>query len=268
MFFALSKTLGVMALPTNFLIGLGLIGVLLCATRWARLGRRLAITAIVLLAIFGFSPFGNLLLYSLESRFPSWNADLGAPDGIIVLGGPIDADLSAEHGVPVVRSAADRIIAGAALARRYPNARFVFTGGSANLISNDAREADYAGAVFESLGVAKSRLILERRSRNTYENAVFTADMVKPRPGERWLLVTSAYHMPRSIGLFRKAGFAVEAYPVDWRVGRDWTDVLAFTPIANDGLARTDLGLREWMGLVAYRLTGKIDTLLPGPDAH
>ena len=268
MFFALSKTLGVMALPTNFLIGLGIFGALLCASRWARLGRRLVITAIVLLAIFGFSPLGSLLLYPLESRFPPWNAASGAPDGIIVLGGPIDADLSVQHEVPVVRSAADRIIAGATLARQYPKARFVFTGGSPNLIANDAREADYASAIFESLGIAKSRLIMERRSRNTYENAQFTADMVKPKRGERWLLVTSAYHMPRSVGLFRKAGFTVEPYPLDWRVGSSWSDVLALDTIANDGLGRTDLGLREWMGLIAYRLTGKIDALLPGPDAH
>src|SRR5580704_19054263 len=185
-----------MALPTNFLIGVGIIGALLCATRWAQLGRRLAITAIVLLAIFGFSPLGNLLLYPLESRFPPWNAALGAPDGIIVLGGPIDADLSVQHDVPVVRSAADRIIAGVALARQYPNARFVFTGGSANLISNDAREADYASAIFESLGIAKSRLIMERRSRNTLENAEFSKALAAPKQGERWLLVTSAYHMP------------------------------------------------------------------------
>src|SRR5260221_1354410 len=219
LFFVLSKTLGIMLLPTNFLIGVGLVGVILLATRFARLGRNLAVASVVLLAICGFSPLGNLMLYPLEQRFPPWDTARGAPDGIIVLGASIEAELSAAHGTPVVQSAADRIIAAAALAHRYPNARIVFSGGSANLISNDAREADYAGAIFESLGIAKSRLIMERRSRNTQENAEFSKTLVAPKDGERWLLVTSAFHMPRSIGLFRKAGFAVEPYPVDWRVG-------------------------------------------------
>ena len=114
---------------------------------------------------------------------------------------------------------------------RYPNARVVFSGGSANLISNDAREADFAGAIFESLGIDKSRLIMERRSRNTQENAEFSKALVAPKDGERWLLVTSAFHMPRSVGLFRKAGFAVEPYPVDWRVGGRG-DLLTFSNVA------------------------------------
>jgi uncharacterized SAM-binding protein YcdF (DUF218 family) len=220
--------------------------------------------SVLLLVVCGLSPLGNLLLYPLEQRFPPWDAGRGAPDGIIVLGASIEADLSAAHGSPVVRSAPDRIIAAAALAHRYPNARIVFSGGSANLISNDAREADFAGAVFESLGIAKSRLIMERGSRNTLENAQFSKALVAPKDGERWLLVTSAFHMPRSVGLFRKAGFAVEPYPVDWRVGgRD--DLMALSNVVVEGLARTDLAVREWMGLIAYRLTGKTDELLPGP---
>jgi uncharacterized SAM-binding protein YcdF (DUF218 family) len=223
--------------------------------------------SVVLLAICGFSPVGNLVLYPLEQRFPPWDALHGAPDGIVVLGASIDTDLSVAHGTAVVRSAADRIIAAAALARRYPNARIVFTGGSANLLSNDAREADYAGAIFESLGIAKTRLIMERRSRNTLENAEFSKALVAPKPGERWLLVTSAYHMPRSVGLFRKAGFVVEPYPVDWRVGGRG-DLISFTNIAVDGLGRTDLAVREWIGLTAYRATGKIDELLPGPSLN
>jgi uncharacterized SAM-binding protein YcdF (DUF218 family) len=266
LFFALSKTLGVMALPTNFMIGLGMLGALLCATRWAWFGRRLMIAAFVLLAVCAYSPLGNLLLYPLESRFPPWTPAGGAPDGIIMLGGSIDADLSAAHGTPVVRSAADRIIAGALLARRYPNARVVFTGGSADLIFDEAREADFASTIFEGLGIDKSRLIMERSSRNTYENAIFTRDLLQPKPGEHWLLVTSAFHMPRSVGLFRKAGFPVEAYPVDWHVGRSTADILSFTQFAHEGLSRTDIGMREWMGLVAYWLRGRIDSLLPGPE--
>src|ERR1700730_6809070 len=144
-----------MLLPTNFLLGVGLIGAILLATRFAPLGRRLMLVSVALLAICGFSPLGNWLLYPLEQRFPPWDAARGAPDGIVVLGGPIDADLSAAHGVAVVSAAGDRLIAAAALARRYPNARLVYTGGSANLISNDAKEADYATALFESLGVSK-----------------------------------------------------------------------------------------------------------------
>ena len=105
---------------------------------------------------------------------------------------------------------------------------------------------------------------MERRSRNTLENAEFSRDLVNPKPGERWLLITSAFHMPRSVGLFRKAGFAVEPYPVDWRTG-DRFDLAAFSTVGADGLTRTDTGIREWMGLIAYRLAGKIDQLLPGP---
>jgi uncharacterized SAM-binding protein YcdF (DUF218 family) len=265
LFFVLSKTLGIMLLPTNFLVGLGLIGAILLATRWARAGRRLAVTALVLLALAAFSPLGNLLLYPLEQRLPPWDPKQGEPDGIIVLGGSIDADLSVAHGAAVVRSAPDRIIVAASLAHRYPNARIIFSGGSARLISNDAREADFAAALFESLGVAKSRLIMERRSRNTLENAEFSKVLAAPKPGERWLLVTSAFHMPRSVGLFRKAGFVVEPYPVDWRVG-GWDDLFAFSNQATDGLGRTETAVREWAGLIAYRVTGKIDELFPGPS--
>ncbi len=264
MFFLLSKTLGAMLLPTNLLIGVGVVGSILLLTRLASLGRKLVIASVLLLVVCGLSPLGTLLLYPLESRFPPWDAGRGAPDGIIVLGASIEADLAVAHGTPVVRGAPDRIISAAALALRYPNARIVFSGGSANLISNDAREADFAGAVFESLGVAKSRLIMERRSRNTVENAEFSKALVVPKAGERWLLVTSAFHMPRSVGLFRKAGFAVEPYPVDWRVGGPG-DLLSFTNVAVDGLGRTDLGVREWVGLIAYWATGKIDDLFPAP---
>jgi uncharacterized SAM-binding protein YcdF (DUF218 family) len=265
LFFLLSKTLGIMLLPTNLLIGVGIAGAIMLVTRFASLGRKLLVVSVALLAICGFSPLGNWLLYPLESRFPPWDAARGAPDGIVVLGGSIDADLSFAHGGAVVRAAPDRVIAAAELANRYPKTRIIFTGGSANLISNDAREADYVTEIFDGLGISKERLTLERRARNTQENAELAKALAAPKNGERWLLVTSAYHMPRSVGLFRKAGFAVDPYPVDWHVGRR-ADLLRFSNVSADGLGRVDVSTREWLGLFAYRLTGKIDTFFPGPQ--
>ena len=269
MFFALSKTIGIMLLPTNFLIGIALAGLLLLPTRLARLGRKLVFASIGLLAICGFSPLGNLLLYPLESRFPPWDATQGAsPDGIVVLGGSIDPETSAAHGVAAFRGSVDRLVAAAELAHRYPNARILFSGGNANLVSDDsAKEADYASTVFEGLGIAKERLTMERRSRNTLENAEFSKAMAAPKSGERWLLVTSAYHMPRSIGVFRKFGFAVEPYPVDWLTGGR-ANLLTFSPVAIEGLYRVETAMREWMGLAAYRVSGRTDALFPGPAAE
>ncbi len=265
LFFALSKTVGVMLLPTNLLIGLGVAGLILLLTRFAWAGRKLMIASIALLAICGFSPLGNLMLYPLEARFPPWDATRGAPDGVVVLGGSIEPDLSAARGTAVFTGSVDRIIAVAALAHRYPQARIVFSGGSANLVSDDAaKEADTARAVLERLGVAKDRLLMERQSRNTLENAEFCKAMLAPKPGERWLLVTSAYHMPRSVGAFRRVGFTVEPYPVDWRTGGP-RELMRFSIYAIDGLGRVETAMREWIGLSAYWITGKTAVFFPGP---
>lgn len=265
MFFALSKTIGILLLPVNLLILFGVLGVLLLVTRWARFGRFLLAASMLLLALCGFSPLGNALIYPLETRFPPWDASHGAPDGIVVLGGAIDADPSAAHGEAVFSNSAGRVVAAAILARRYPNMRVLYSGGSANFISDDsAREADYAVQVLEALGVARERLITEPESRNTFEDAFYSKALAAPKPGERWLLVTSAFHMPRAVGVFRKVGFAVEPYPVDWRLmGRG--DLIHFSSSSEDGLSHTNLAVREWMGLLAYRLTGRTDALFPGP---
>lgn len=166
----------------------------------------------------------------------------------------------------VFNASVARVIAAAALAHRYPQARIVFTGGSANLVASDAaKEADYAMPVFESFGITAERLTMERAARNTVENAEFSKALLSPKPGERWLLVTSAYHMPRSIGVFRKAGFAVEPYPTDWRVGGAG-DLLKFSAFSLDGLERVDLAMREWIGLAAYWISGKTGGFFPGPE--
>ena len=264
MFFAFAKILGFFAAPSNIFISLGLLGILLMATRFARAGRRLAVFSVLLLAIAGLSPLGNAIILPLEERFPPWDASRGAPAGIICLGGALDTVVSSTRNDVALNEAAERMTAIAELARRFPQARIVFTGGSGWLIYDGATEAELAARLFASFGIAKERITLEDKSRDTLENARFTKALVQPKPGERWLLVTSAHHMPRSVGLFRAEGFPVEAFPVDYRT-RGAIDMLRpFSPLS-DGLRRTDTAMREWVGLLIYRISGRTDALFPAP---
>lgn len=264
MFFVASKVLGFLAIPSNDLILLGLCGVVLLATPWRRGGVWLTSAAILLFAVIGFSPLGNALILPLENRFPPWDASRGPPTGIVVLGGAISPEISAARNEPQLNEAAERVVAAVELARRYPDARLVYSGGSGGLIFNKAMEADYALILFERLGIPRDRVMIERRSRNTIENARFSKALVHPKPGERWLLVTSAEHMPRAIGCFRKVGFPVEAYPVDWRTGGS-ADLDRLFYKASEGIARVDVATREWAGLLAYWATGRSSALFPGP---
>jgi uncharacterized SAM-binding protein YcdF (DUF218 family) len=238
---------------------------LLSWSRYQRLGRTLLAGAMAALLICGYSPIGKLLLLPLETRFVAWSAAEGEPAGIIVFGGGIEPMMSAAHGSPALSPEGVRIVVAAALARQYPGARVVYAGGSANLIDTEATEADAAAAVLESLGMTRDRLRIERRSRNTQENVEFAKAIANPQPGEQWLLVTSAFHMPRSIGIFRKAGFSVQPYPVDWKT-RGWSNALAPNEDFLNGLVLTNLAVHEWLGLLTYRLTGRISELFPAPD--
>jgi uncharacterized SAM-binding protein YcdF (DUF218 family) len=264
MFFTVSKILGFFALPSNLFIVIGLVGILLLFTRLTRLASWLIVTSLVLIAVAGLSPLGNVLILPLEQRFPPWDASHGAPDGIVVLGGAILPNVSAARGTVAFDQGAGRIIAAAELARRYATAKIIYSGGSNALIFAEATEAEFAVRQLEALGVAHDRIVAEEQSRNTIQNAAFSRLIANPRPGERWLLVTSAFHMPRAMAAFRAVHFPVEAYPVDWRT-RGPID--AATPLASlsDGLRRTDVAMHEWAGLLAYWLTGKTTVLFPAP---
>ncbi len=264
MFFTLSKSLGLLVLPSNLLIEIGIVGLVLLCTRFTRLGSWLVVTSLVFIAIAGLSPLGNDLMIPLEQRFPPWDASHGPPDGIVVLGGAISPEISAFRDTVVLNEAAERITVAAELARRYPNARIVYCGGSNAMWSARALEAPFAVRELEALGVAHDRITAEEQSRNTIENAVYSRLVAQPKAGERWLLITSAFHMPRAIAAFRAAGFDVEAYPVDWRT-RGPRDAARFFDSLSEGLARTDTAAHEWAGLLAYRLTGKTKELFPAP---
>jgi uncharacterized SAM-binding protein YcdF (DUF218 family) len=265
MFFEISKILGFFAQPSNLIIVIGLVGAGLSRTRLVRTGWTLVVASLLLLAVVGFLPVGNALTFALEQRFPPWDDSRGPPDGIVVLGGAISPAVSTARGAPALNEAAERLTVLADLARRFPHARIIFSGGTAALVFREGTEADIAVPLIESFGVARERITAEDRARNTIENALFSRDLAQPKPGERWLLVTSAAHMPRAVGVFRHVGFEVEPYPVDWRTSGVMDLVQPFTSLS-DGLARTDTAAREWIGLIVYWLMGHTSELLPGPQ--
>jgi uncharacterized SAM-binding protein YcdF (DUF218 family) len=267
LFFLVSKIFGALLIPSNLIIAIGAVGLMLTWSRFQSVGRKLIACSLAALLVCGYFPIGTLLLVPLETRFSSWKAEDGEPAGIIILGGGVELVLSAAYGSPVLDYEGSRIVVAAALARRYPNARLVYAGGNPDLFQQEAKEADIAAAIFESLGISRDRLQIERQSRNTDENIRFSKALADPKPGERWLLVTSAFHMPRSLGIFRKVGFVVQPYPVDWKT-LGWPDLFKIQSNFLSGLSLTNLAVHEWIGLIVYRMTGKTNELFPSPDPN
>jgi uncharacterized SAM-binding protein YcdF (DUF218 family) len=264
MFFYLSKIVGFFIQPLNFSILLLVVGLLAIFLGWRRTGLTLDIAAAAILILSAWTSFGAVLLNPLEERFARPAAVPQAVDGIVVLGGGFEGAINKARGGYEMNSGGDRFVEAAILARRYPEAKIVVTGGTGALILEGEGDADTAPRLLTALGVAPERLILENKSRNTHENAVFTKELVTPQAGETWLLVTSAFHMPRSMALFGKAGFEVRPWPVDYRTsGAEGFGV--FRDNAADALQNTTVAIREWIGLLAYWLSGRIDEPFPGP---
>jgi uncharacterized SAM-binding protein YcdF (DUF218 family) len=230
------------------------------------LGRtRLAAAGFLSLLAIGFSPLSYMLLLPLENRFPLPRLEqVGDVKGIIILGGFEDAYGTQARGTLLVGDAAERLTEGVLLAHRLPRARVVFSGGSAAIIGASPSAAGAVANYIIGTGIAADRVILESASRNTRENAVMTYDIVRPKPGERWLLVTSAFHMPRSMGVFRKAGFDVVAWPVDYRT-TGLSDMARATGNLGEGTYHVDISVKELIGLFVYRWRGWTDALWPAP---
>jgi len=270
MFFYLAKVVWFVLQPSTLIALLIGYGAILIWTGWARWGRRFVTIGAILLLIVGLSPLGNALILPLENRFP--RTDLSTPPpptGIIILGGAEDRLVGSARHAPTLNEAGERLLEGAILAKQFPDAKVAFSGGDAGILYKSHSEAEGAAAILTKLGVARDRLILEANARDTYENAVYLKKELTAKgeldPSKRWLLITSAYHMPRSMGAFRQAGFFVEPWPVDYRT-RGKADLTRPFDKVSEGLRRVDTAAREWVGLLAYWITGRTDALFPGPS--
>ena len=255
--FVLSKILWGLVAPGSLLFLL-LCGAFLWHRRRPVLSRRLLGLAMLLLAVPALLPVASWLALPLEQRFPPPQLPARV-DGIIVLGGAIGTEQTGKGVRPALNDASERVTSFVALAQRYPAARLVYSGGSGLVRDQNTREADLAKPLLETLGVDSARVIYERDSRTTWENALYSKKLANPAPGETWLLVTSAWHMPRAVGCFRKVGWNVLPYPVNYLEGRQrWLNLDALGQLHFIALAE-----KEWIGLLVYRLTGRSDTLFP-----
>jgi uncharacterized SAM-binding protein YcdF (DUF218 family) len=265
-FYYLSKVAWFFATPSNLLVSLILLGLILALSRRLQaFGIGLSLVFTLATIALGLLPIASYILLPLEERFPAFRDDGRPVDGIILLGGSVEAADSMSRGSLVANESAERVLDTIQLAHRYPNARILISGGGGTVFGDGAAEAPIVADYFKGIGINPARLLVEDRSRTTAENAVYSRELAKPREGEHWLLVTSAWHMPRAVGVFEKAGFPVVPYPVDFRTAGGAGTHRPFAFIS-DGLRRLDIATKEWAGLIGYYATGRTLRLFPGPQ--
>ncbi len=256
-FFIAAKLVGAfLRLDTWILISL--MGIVLALLRQRhRLALGISAATLVALLTLSIFPLGSLLLQSIEERYPA-NPSLSRVDGIIVLGGGEDLRASSYWRQIQFNEGGDRFAAGLSLARRFPKAKLLFAGGSGalrDLAGPTVSEASIAEQFFLDHGIRPDRLLLEGRSRNTAENARFSLELAAPDDTQTWVLVTSAFHMPRAMRSFETAGWSdLVAWPVDYRtswfagqIGWDLTRNMQILHIA----------IREHIGQLVYQVSGR-----------
>jgi uncharacterized SAM-binding protein YcdF (DUF218 family) len=261
LFFLSSKFIWALLSPDSLLLIMGVGAWLATVARWHQLARRLVSIVALAAILIGFLPVGEWLLAPLENRFPSNVALPPNATGIIVLGGAISPTLSATWNQPELNDAADRLTSFAYLSSLYPNAQLVFTGGNGSMSQQDYPEADSAQILFDQLGLSDKAVLFESQSRNTIENVRNSKRLVQPKPEDAWILVTSAYHMPRSVGVFCKNAWPITPYPVDHRTLSG--QLLRVNYDLSGNLSLLSTAVREWLGLIAYRASGQTSDLLP-----
>lgn len=262
--FAVSKIVWWIVDPANLLLIVLIFATLVsCVQRFQRLGRAVLATATAGAVVISVLPFGTWLLRPLEERFPTIRAVPENLTGVISVGGAVNQFITAERDQVALSGGAERLTAFVALARRHPELRLVYTGGSGSLVRQDLKETTVARRFFTEMGLDPARVTYEGQSRNTFENAVNSAALLRPSEGDQiWMLITSASHMPRTVGAFRKAGFTILPYPVDY-VTR--SRGAKYGAGLRSGLNSLSSGIYEWLGLTAYRILGRTDDLFPGP---
>lgn len=261
LFFYVSKLVWLLFSPDSLLLILIILNLALLYLGKIKYAKRLLTTISLILIIISLFPIGELLLYPLESRFQTNPALPEKIDGIVILSGSEAAKLSHVWKQVELGDAAERNLSFLTLARQYPKAKLIFTGGTGSLTNQKYKGADVAKKLFQQQGFDTARISFERQSRNTYENVIYSKELVKPIKNENWILITTGWHMPRSVGIFCKANWSVIPYPVDHQTNKG--DLFRIDFDLADNLKTLKTAIKEYMGLFAYYFSGKTTSLFP-----
>ena len=251
--FVLSKLLSAITQPV-FWLALWWGAALLMLGRWRRAAGGMLWGGLLVLGLLGFEAIPNALLRPLENRYPVPPPQTVAQQvGVIVLGGATGhPGVYLAHGQVPLGDAAERMTVPLALLRQHPGLSLVFSGGEGRLLATGVSEAELARAFYAEQGVDMRRVTLEGGSRTTRENAQQVARLLGERCRQPWLLLTSAWHMPRAMAEFEALGCSVTAYPVDFKTGA----VTAWSEYSlAHSLLRWQTALHEWLGLWVYGWT-------------
>lgn len=254
MFFALSKLLLFLLKPLTWTAACLIAGLLV---RNPLRKKRLLLGALALLMVFGNAALFNEVMLRWEGYARPLDQP-GQPGTAIVLGGYASWDPVRERGQ--LTEAGDRLFGAVRLYHSGHVRKVLITGGAGDLFQKQRSEATYVRQMLQEAGVPDSAIVTESASRNTHENALFTRQLCDSlKIGGPFCLLTSAAHMPRSLGCFRKAGMEVIPYPQHFisKAGRGYNFQDYVLPSAGI-LFQWEALLKEWMGMLAYKATGKI----------
>ncbi len=252
MSFIALKLLEACLCPSTIILAAAMVGFLLRRSRHASAGTVLLAASLAVQAVIFVLPVDIWVLAPLEDRIPRLVHPPARVTGIVVLGGAVNQVTTEARGIPSLNGAAERMTDFVARARQYPDAILAFTGGSGRIVNGNLTEADVARALFDQLGLAGRPITYEGRSRTTHENAIDLARILHPQPGQTWLLITSADHMPRAMAEFRAAGWPVVPDPVAYKTAHSL--VASLSGGFPDRLGRIDEAAHEWLGLAATHL--------------
>jgi len=262
MSFSFAKIFWILMDPGALLVLSLCLGTVFIWKGWTTAAKVLLTPCALFVILLSLCDLHQIVARPLEERFPAPKNLPSEVDGIIVLGGTSHTAITLDREQPAMNDASERLSAFISLSRQYPKAKLMFTGGSAAFFGSQIKEADLARSFLQSQGMNVDRITFERNARNTYENAINSRKMVGDLETETWVLVTSATHMPRSVGAFRAAGWTLIPFPVDYRTTSSRQEIFS---TLNKSLPLFSQALKEWLGLIYYRVLGHSKTLFPAP---